>query len=115
MRYGPGSPRQRHDDRGGDFHIDIAEVRTAEGKLYLFVAIDRRSKFAFVEPHERAATQTAADFLDALVKAVPYKIHTVLTDNGIHFTDARQGTAIPRARLRVRMRPQRHRPSADEA
>ena len=25
----------------GYFHIDIAEVRTAEGKLYLFVAIDR--------------------------------------------------------------------------
>src|ERR1700758_2028201 len=25
----------------GYFHIDLAEVRTAEGKLYLFVAIDR--------------------------------------------------------------------------
>src|SRR3954471_11849696 len=25
----------------GFFHIDIAEVQTAEGKLYLFVAIDR--------------------------------------------------------------------------
>src|SRR3974377_1792160 len=32
----------------GYFHIDIAEVRTAEGKLYLLVAIDRTSKFAFV-------------------------------------------------------------------
>ena len=27
----------------GFFHIDIAEVRTAEGKLYLFIAIDRSS------------------------------------------------------------------------
>ena len=25
----------------GYFHIDIAEVRTEEGKLYLYVAIDR--------------------------------------------------------------------------
>jgi hypothetical protein len=33
----------------GFFHIDLAEVRTAEGKLYLFVAIDRTSKFAGVE------------------------------------------------------------------
>ncbi len=33
----------------GYFHIDIAEVQTAEGKLYLFVAIDRTSKFAFVQ------------------------------------------------------------------
>ncbi len=33
----------------GYFHIDIAEVRTKEGKLYLFVAIDRTSKFVFVQ------------------------------------------------------------------
>ena len=33
------------------FHVDIAEVQTAEGKLFLFVAIDRTSKFAFVELH----------------------------------------------------------------
>src|SRR5436305_3329974 len=33
----------------GYFHIDIAEVRTAEGKLYLLVAVDRTSKLAFVE------------------------------------------------------------------
>jgi hypothetical protein len=30
----------------GFFHMDIAEVQTAEGKLYLFVGIDRTSKFA---------------------------------------------------------------------
>lgn len=33
----------------GYFHIDIAEVQTAEGKLYLYVAIDRTSKFTFVQ------------------------------------------------------------------
>jgi hypothetical protein len=36
----------------GYFHIDIAEVQTAEGRLRLFVAIDRTSKFAFVELHQ---------------------------------------------------------------
>jgi transposase InsO family protein len=69
----------------GFFHIDIAEVQTAEGKLYLFVAIDRTSKFAFVQLAEKANRVTASAFLVALVKAVPYKIHTVLTDNGIQF------------------------------
>ena len=34
----------------GFFHIDIAEVQTAEGKLYLFVGIDRTSKFAVIKP-----------------------------------------------------------------
>lgn len=71
----------------GYFHIDIAEARTAEGKLHMFVAIDRTTKFAFVELHEKATTRIAADFLFALIQAVPYKIHTVLTDNGTHFTD----------------------------
>jgi hypothetical protein len=33
----------------GYFHIDIAEVQTAEGKLYLYVGIDRTSKFTFVQ------------------------------------------------------------------
>jgi len=69
----------------GFFHIDIAEVQTAEGKLYLFVAIDRTSKFVFVQLVEKATRVTASAFLSALVAAVPYKIHTVLTDNGIQF------------------------------
>jgi transposase InsO family protein len=70
----------------GYFHIDIAEVHTAQGKLYLLVAVDRTSKFAFVELHEKATRRVAGDFLRALIKAVPYKIHIVLTDNGTHFT-----------------------------
>jgi transposase len=35
----------------GYFHLDIAEVRTEQGKLYLFVAIDRTCKFAFAPLH----------------------------------------------------------------
>src|SRR5450755_3393965 len=62
----------------GYFHIDMAEVRTEQGKLYMFVAIDRTSKFAFVELHENSRTATSRDFLLRLIDAVPYKIHTVL-------------------------------------
>jgi len=65
----------------GYFHIDIAEVRTEQGKLHMFVAIDRTSKFAFVELHEKAPTAISREFLLRLIAAVPYKIHTVLTDN----------------------------------
>ncbi len=69
----------------GFFHIDITEVHTAEGKLSLFVAIDRTSKFAFMQLVKPANRVTASAFLEALIAAVPYKIHTVLTDNGIQF------------------------------
>src|ERR1700675_2670832 len=85
----------------GYFHIDIAEVRTEEGKLYLFVAIDRTSKFAFVELHEKADRPTAVRFLEALIAAVPYRLHTVLTDNGIQFADLRRNRDGWTARYRV--------------
>jgi transposase InsO family protein len=71
----------------GYFHIDIAEVRTEEGKLYLFVAIDRTSKFVYVELLQKYGIPEAAQFLRNLIKAVPYKIHTILTDNGLQFTN----------------------------
>ena len=73
----------------GYFHVDIAEVQTAEGRLYLFVAIDRTSKFALTELHASADKMTAAQFLRNVIEAVPYTLHTVLTDNGIQFTNRR--------------------------
>lgn len=48
--------------------LDIAEVQTADGKQHLFVAIDRTSKFAFVELHREAGKMVAArlrDFINA--------------------------------------------------
>ncbi len=87
----------------GFFHIDIAEVQTAEGKLYLFVAIDRTSKFAFVQLVESASRVTASAFLEALVEAVPYRIHTVLTDNGIQFRFAPRYANGPTARYMTHM------------
>ena len=74
----------------GSFHIDLAEVSTEEGKLRLFVAIHRTSQFAFARLVESAGQMEAAQFLRDLIEAVPYRIHTVLTDNGIPFTARKQ-------------------------
>jgi len=87
----------------GFFHIDIAEVQTVQGKLYLFVAIDRTSKFAFVQLVEKANRVTASAFLVALIAAVPYKIHTVLTDNGIQFRFPPRYSEGPTARFMTHM------------
>jgi hypothetical protein len=46
----------------GYFYIDIAEVRTAEGKLSLYVAIDSASKFTYAEPHKSQTKMMAAEF-----------------------------------------------------
>ena len=85
----------------GYFHIDIAELRTNEGKLYLFVAIDRTSKFAVARLVDKANRKTAWEFLETVLEAVPYKIHTVLTDNGIQFCEQ------PRNRNTAYSRPMR--------
>ena len=62
----------------GYFHIVIAEVRTEEGKLHLFVAIGRTSQFAFAQLHEKATWAVAADVARALIAAVTHKIINLL-------------------------------------
>lgn len=85
----------------GFFHIDIADVRTEEGKLHLYVAVDRTSKFVFIELHDKPDRPTAVAFLEALLRAVPYRLHTILTDNGIQFADLPKNRNGPTARWRV--------------
>ena len=68
-----------------------------------FVAIDRTSKFAFAQLREKANRNTAAAFLKDLIAVVPYKIHTVLTDNGIQFCDLAKNHSGPTARWRTHM------------
>ncbi len=74
-----------------DLHARLLPHRSGRGShsrraALLLVAIDRTTKFAFVELHEKATRRVAGDFLRHLIEAVPYKVHTVLTDNGTHFT-----------------------------
>lgn len=72
-------------------HIDIAEVQTEDGKLYLIIAIDRTSKYANAELHEKATRMVAKEILAHLIAAVPYAIHTALTSHSIQLAK-RQGT-----------------------
>ena len=64
----------------GYLHIDLTDVSTGEGKLRLFVAIDRTNKFALVRLVESAGKMEAAQVLRDLINTMPYRIHTVLTD-----------------------------------
>jgi len=69
----------------GYVHIDICEVSSKEGKGYLFVAVDRVSKYTHVELYHRMTQDNALLFLQNTIKKFPYKIHTILTDNGSQF------------------------------
>jgi hypothetical protein len=71
----------------GFVHIDSCELRLAEGRLVMFLAIDRVSRFTVVEFHDSAGKMEGAAFLRHVVASFPYAIHTVLTDNGMAFAD----------------------------
>lgn len=74
---------------------DIAEVQTSEGKPFLFVGIDRTSKFAVTQLVEKADRKTAWEFRRQMLEAVPYQLHTILTDNGVHFAEQPRQTDRP--------------------
>jgi hypothetical protein len=85
----------------GYVHIDVCELRCAEGKVHMFLAIDRVSKFTYVELHPSATILTGAAFLRGVVAAFPCKLHTVLTNNGILFTDRPDKRSGPTAQYRL--------------
>ena len=103
----------------GFFHVDIAEVRTKEGKLHLFVGIDRTSEFAFVQLHEQADLRTAIAFLEALIAATPYRLHRFSPTTGSNsqtcLEPRRLDGALSGAPLRSDLPRARHRTSADQA
>ncbi len=70
----------------GFTHIDIAEVRTAEGKAYLFVGIDRKTRYVFAELYDKMTQENTCIFLQNFIKSCPFKINKILTDNGAQFT-----------------------------
>jgi transposase InsO family protein len=71
----------------GYVHIDVCELRLSEGRLFMFLAIDRVSKFVHVAFLDANTKLNGAAFLREVVEVFPYKLHTVLTDNGMAFAD----------------------------
>lgn len=55
--------------------------------------MDRTSKLVFARIYRKATKLVASGFLKALVSDVPYRVHTVLTDNGVQFFQHDRRTA----------------------
>ena len=56
-------------------------------RRYLFVAIDRATRWVFVRIMSSKTATNARRFLRELARACPIKISKILTDNGKEFTD----------------------------
>jgi hypothetical protein len=79
----------------GRVRSDIAELRLTQGKLNMFHAIDRASKFTHVEFRNDRGRVNGADFSHGVINAFPYSIHTVLADHGMAFAGLPQNTNKP--------------------
>lgn len=83
-------PRQSFitDAPAGFIHIDLKHLSRIDGKpAYAFVAIDRATRFVYLEIHGQRDGKTAAAFLARFLKAFPLTVHTILSDNGSEWTD----------------------------
>ena len=72
----------------GFIHVDLKHLPAFDRrKSYAFVAIDRVTRYVYLEIHDNREAKTAAGFLERFLAGFPYPVHTILTDNGSEFTD----------------------------
>ena len=65
----------------------LPQMQDEARRHYLFVAIDRATRWVFVAIKPSKSAASARAFLKALHKACPIRINKLLTDNGKEFTD----------------------------
>ena len=74
----------------GFVHMDIKYLPQMPDECerrYLFVAIDRATRWVFMHIYADQSEASSVDFLNRLQSTAPMKITKLLTDNGSQFTD----------------------------
>ncbi len=86
----PAAPKSFKDYEPGFLHMDIKylpQMPDETTRRYLFVAIDRATRWVYMHIYADQTENSSADFLYQVKKACPFKIVKLLTDNGSQFTD----------------------------
>lgn len=74
----------------GFVHVDVKylpQMPDESHRSYLFAAIDRATRWVYVEILSDKSADSAKGFLNRLIAKAPFKIVKLLTDNGKEFTD----------------------------
>ena len=72
----------------GFIHVDLKHLTRLEGRpAFVFVAIDRATRFVHIEIAARRDAPTIAACFERFLAVFPHKVRVVLTDNGSEFTD----------------------------
>ena len=85
----PSPSRRFPDDTPcGFIHIDLKHLtRLQAQRAYVFVAIDRATRFVHIEIVRQRDAHSIAACLERFLAVFPHQVHTILTDNGSEFTD----------------------------
>ena len=71
----------------GYLHIDTFYLPKINGeRMYCFLAIDRATRLIFLRIYKDKSQESASEFLKQAIEFYPFKIHTILTDNGREYT-----------------------------
>ena len=88
---GEKAPKKRFKDYDlGFIHIDIKylpKMPDEKSRSYLFVGIDRATRWVHLEVFPDKTAKNAQCFLDPVVAKAPFYINKLLTNNGKEFTD----------------------------
>jgi len=88
---GEKTPKKSFKDYAPGFvHMDIKylpQMNDETSRKYLFVAIDRASRWVHMEIFPDKSADSAKQFLEHVVAKAPFVITKLLTDNGKEFTD----------------------------
>lgn len=74
----------------GFVHVDVKylpQMADQPSRGYLFVAIDRASRWVYLEVRRSKTAEAARGFLKKLLQQAPFYVTHVVTDNGKEFTD----------------------------
>jgi len=83
-------PKTFKDYAPGFVHVDLKylpQMPDEDTRRYLFAGIDRATRWVYVEVLPEKSAECAQGFLQRLLKAAPFQVTKVLTDNGKEFTD----------------------------
>ena len=76
------------DAPAGFIHVDVKYLPPLNRRRsYAYVAIDRATRFVYLEILPNRLAETAAAFLERFLNRFPLTVHRILTDNGSEFTD----------------------------
>ena len=85
-------PYKRADYPGQKVQVDVKFVPSycvVNGqKYYQYTAVDECTRWTYREMYEEHSTYSSTDFLMKLIKAAPFAIREIQTDNGAEFTNA---------------------------